>query len=578
MQLILKELKQYKKQILLLFLLVLGFSFCFISVPGLIRNLIDISIPNKDYVSAVIISGFMFLLIVFQLIFGVYISKTSSNIVTSISARLRSKMFNKVINLSSQQIDKFSISSMITRTCADIVQIQSFLSVGLNIIFMAPLMCIIGTFGAISVSSNISSILIFTLPVMCVVFILIGRATIPLTNQIQIKLDNINRVIREQLSGSRVIRAFGTKNFEKQRFDIVNREYFRLNKKMLYLIGLFNPFVNVVFAVTTCCVFLSAIFFINNQGIGFTSGQIVTVISYITSIVASVIYSIIIILYLPRTITCSKRVEEVLNAKDLIESPNSEIKIQDDDKASVEFKNVSFTYPGAKKSAVANLNFKLNAGQTLAIIGGTGTGKTTIINMIPRLYDCTKGEVLVDGVNVKDYKLNDLREKIGFVPQSACLFKGTIYSNIEFGSTNISEQKAIEALKCAQAYDFVSSTDKDIYAEVSQSGTNFSGGQKQRLCIARAIANKRKIYVFDDSFSALDFKTDKSIRQSLKKMTKDACTIIVAQRVSTIIDADQIIVIDNGNPVGIGTHDELVSNCSTYREIVESQMGTAEAV
>ncbi len=541
------------------------------------QYLIDYSIPKNDVYSVFKIIGVMVLLIITQLFLGILTAKTSSKIAMQTSASLRYKIFKKVQGLSQEEIDNFTISSLITRTCTDVQHIQMFLSMSLTIIFIAPLMCIIGIVKAINVSPELSSILTFSIPTLLIFLIAIGKITIPLTKKIQKKLDDINRVIKEQLTGSRIIRAFGTKKFEKERFEKVNFRFFSLNKKMMYLLALYPSIVNTILAITTCGIILFAILLITDENLVFTAGQVVAIISYVLTIITSVIFLAIIFLFLPRTITCATRTKEVLESINLIKDAQnfdlSEIKKQ----GFIEFKKVSFTYAVSSKPAISNLSFKTGPGQTTAIIGGTGMGKSTIINMIPRLYDCTEGEILVDGLNVKDYKISELRKKIGFVPQKANLFKGTIYSNIEFGCKNASEEQVIEALKISQSYDFVKEKEKGIYEPVAQMGTNFSGGQKQRLCIARAIASKREIYIFDDSFSALDFKTDKTLRKALKSKTKNAATIIVAQRVNTIIDADQIIVVDKGKVVGIGKHNELIKNCEIYNEIVRSQIGTKEA-
>mgnify|MGYP002514867648 CR=1 FL=1 len=377
--------------------------------------------------------------------------------------------------------------------------------------------------------------------------------------------------MREKLTGVRVIRAFGTVDFESKKFEVINKDYKKTNMKLQRTTNSVMPILTVVLSFTAAMVMLMAANQSVNKGYDYTIGEIMAIIQYIMQIMMAVIMLTIVFVQLPRASTAAARAQEVLETEPTIKNKE---KTQDNTKKKgyLTFKNVSFTYPGADVPAIKNLSFEAKPGETTAIIGGTGMGKSTIVNLIPRLYDVTEGQVLVDDVDVRDYDTEVLRNKIGFVPQKAVLFAGTIDSNIAFGDENADEDRIEEAVKIAQSYDFVMKKEDGFNSRISQGGTNVSGGQRQRLAIARAVVRKPEIYVFDDSFSALDFKTDKALRHALSKETGEATVVIVAQRISTIIDADRIIVVEKGEVVGMGTHDELVKTCDVYKEIVDSQM------
>ncbi|MDO5328965.1 MAG: ABC transporter ATP-binding protein [Coriobacteriia bacterium] len=575
MSIVFREFKYFWKQFVGLVIAVIGLTTTAMGLPYLMQALIDYSIPEEDYMSVVVVCGFMLLLVGIELLSGLFTANLAARVAMGVSRNLRGKVFHKVQGFSEAEIDAFSTSSLITRTCTDIQQIQLFLALCLSIAMMAPIMCIVGMIMAISTSPDLSAILIFSIPMLAIALVIIGRIAIPLSNRIQKKLDRINMVIREKLTGARVIRAFGTTKFEEGRFDKINVEYTKMNKKMMIVVAAMLPVIVLILALTVAALMYIACRSDYTAGIQYTTGEVMAIISYIINIMAAVILLTIVFLLLPRAAACAKRTKEVLQSENLIKDA-LDPKNNPDKRGYLEFKNVSFTYVGASKPAIKDLSFTSAPGETTAIIGGTGMGKSTIINMIPRLYDVSEGSILVDGVDVRDYKLDELRKKIGFVPQKACLFKGTIDSNIMFGDKEATEDAVEEAIQIAQSYDFVMEKEKGFEEPVAQGGQNFSGGQKQRLCIARAIVRKPEIYIFDDSFSALDFKTDKTLRHALKDKTKDATTVIVAQRVSTILEADRIICIDRGEVKGIGTHEELLKSCDVYKEIVESQMSKSE--
>ncbi|MBQ8860901.1 MAG: ABC transporter ATP-binding protein [Ruminococcus sp.] len=571
MKCVFRELASYKKELFFIILTVFGTTMATLGLPSMLIRLIDIAIPNKDVGMVLRVGGFMIALVVFGLWCGITTSRLSATVSMGVGRNLRSKVFRKVQYFSQTEIDRFTASSLITRTNNDITQVQTFLNQCLRIAFQAPIMCVCGIILAISSSPQLSGVLVISIPLMCVVLVVIAKIAIPLSTKIQGKIDRLNLVMREKLTGVRVIRAFGTVDFESKKFDKINIDYKKNNMKLQRTTNSVMPVLTVILSFTAAMVMLMAANQSVNKGIDYTIGEIMAIIQYIMQIMMAVIMLTLVFVQLPRANTSAQRALEVLETEPVIKN-KEKTKNNTKKRGYLTFKNVSFTYPGADVPAIKNLSFEAKPGETTAIIGGTGMGKSTIVNLIPRLYDVTEGQVLVDGVDVRDYDTEVLRNKIGFVPQKAVLFAGTIDSNIAFGDKNADEDRIEEAVKIAQSYDFVMKKDGGFNSPISQGGTNVSGGQRQRLAIARAIVRKPEIYVFDDSFSALDFKTDKSLRQALSAETGDATVVIVAQRISTIIDADRIIVVENGEVVGMGTHNELVKSCDVYKEIVDSQM------
>lgn len=572
MKSVFKEMGSYKKELLLIVLTTIGTTMATLGLPSLLSIMIDEATSGQDIKKVLTIGAIMITIVIGGLLCGILTSKLSATVSMGVGRNLRSKIFKKVQYFSQTEIDRFTASSLITRTNNDVTQIQTFLNQCLRIAIQAPIMCICGIILALTSSPSLSSVLIISIPVMCVVLVIIAKIAIPLSTQIQGKIDRINLVMREKLTGVRVIRAFGTIDFESKKFDEINKDYKKNNMKLQRTTNSVMPVLTIVLSFTAALVLLMAA----NQDVikqtaDYTIGEVMAIIQYIMQIMMAVIMLTIVFVQLPRASTAAARAKEVLDTECIIQN-KEETKDNTKKKGYLTFKNVSFTYPGADVPAIKNLSFEAKPGETTAIIGGTGMGKSTIVNLIPRLYDVTEGQVLVDDVDVRDYDTKVLREKIGFVPQKAVLFAGTIDSNIAFGDKNADEDRIEEAVKIAQSYDFVMKKDDGFNSPISQGGTNVSGGQRQRLAIARAIVRKPEIYVFDDSFSALDFKTDKALRQALSAETGDATVVIVAQRISTIIDADRIIVVEKGEVVGMGTHNELVKTCDVYKEIVDSQM------
>ncbi len=574
MKTVMKTMGKYRGKLLLLVFAVLCTTVCTMGWPRLLAVLIDTAIPNHDEGMVFTVCGLMLLLVGAGIFFGVLTSRFSSEISMGTGRDLRRQVFEKVTGFSQSQIDSFSTSSLITRTNTDVSQIQLFLNQCLSIAISAPVMCIVGIVLSVSQSPTLSKVLIVSVPLMAVVLLVIARVSLPLNITMQELTDRINLVTREKLTGARVIRAFGTTRFENGRFEAISKEYTSISKKSQRMLQLVMPLLTVILALTAGAVLYLAVVKNVYEGIDYTTGEVMSIVSYVMEIMVAVIQLTYVFIMLPRASTSARRVREVLESENPLLEPAKSAP-QGKQKGTLEFDHVTFTYPGSSEPAVKDLSFRAGPGEITAVIGGTGMGKTSIVNLIPRLYDATEGRVLVDGVDVKDYTLSALREKIGFVPQKANLFTGTIDSNVGFGREGADEYDIEEAVRTAQSYDFVMKKDEGFASPVSQGGSNLSGGQRQRLAIARALVRKPEIYVFDDSFSALDFRTDKALRSALKKQTagKLCTTVIVAQRVSTVMDADRIIVIDSGNIMGIGTHEQLMKTCPIYREIAESQLG-----
>lgn len=574
MKTVMKTMGKYRGKLLLLVFAVLCTTVCTMGWPRLLAVLIDTAIPNHDEKMVFTVCGLMLLLVGAGIFFGVITSRLSAEISMGTGRDLRRQVFEKVTGFSQSQIDSFSTSSLITRTNTDVSQIQLFLNQCLSIAISAPVMCIVGVVLSVSQSPTLSRVLIVSVPLMAVVLLVIARVSLPLNITMQELTDRINLVTREKLTGARVIRAFGTTRFENGRFEAISKEYTSISKKSQRMLQLVMPLLTVILALTAGAVLYLAVVKSVYEGIDYTTGEVMSIVSYVMEIMVAVIQLTYVFIMLPRASTSARRVREVLESENPLLEPAKSAP-QGKQKGTLEFDHVTFTYPGSSEPAVKDLSFRAGPGEITAVIGGTGMGKTSIVNLIPRLYDATEGHVLVDGVDVKDYTLSALREKIGFVPQKANLFTGTIDSNVGFGREGADEYDIEEAVRTAQSYDFVMKKDEGFASPVSQGGSNLSGGQRQRLAIARALVRKPEIYVFDDSFSALDFRTDKALRSALKKQTagKLCTTVIVAQRVSTVMDADRIIVIDSGNIMGIGTHEQLMKTCPIYREIAESQLG-----
>ena len=531
---------------------------------------IDVDKMQTDYMLSVGVK--MVALALLAMVFTVCTVFLSAKVGAGFARNLRSKTVTKAMNLSNKEFEEISSASLITRCTNDITQIQMVIVMMLRMVIYAP---IIG-FGALSKVSGSSMswvIGVAVLSILGLVIILFSLA-LPRFKKIQTLIDKINLVARETLTGLPVIRAFSTEKHEEKRFDNANTDFTKLNIFVGRVMTVMMPAMMFIMnGVSVLIIWVGA----SKVDMGTMQvGTLMAFITYTMQIIMAFLMLSMMTFVLPRSIISMKRIAEVLNKDISVKDKEKTVKFDPKKKGIIEFKDVYFRYPDAEEDVLRNISFTANPGETTAFIGSTGSGKSTLINLIPRFFDVTGGKILVDGVDIRDVKMHDLRAKIGYVPQKGTLFTGTIESNIAFGDSNISQKEVIKAAKTSQSWDFIEAKDKGLEEPISQGGTNVSGGQKQRLSIARALAINPEIYIFDDSFSALDYKTDAILRKELSKNTKNGTILIVAQRISTIMNADQIVVLDEGKVVGIGKHKDLLESCEVYKEIALSQLSKEE--
>lgn len=511
---------------------------------------------------------------VLSMIAAITVGFLASRVGASLGRTLRSKTFEKVMRFSSKEMTEFSTASLITRSTNDIQQIQQMTVMMLRMVFFAPFMALGGIYKVLNTNTSMTWIIgVAVLGVVVIVGILF-TTVMPRFKLLQNLVDKLNLVTREILTGLPVIRAFSTERFEENRFDGVNKDLTKVNMFVNRMMSCMMP--AMMFVMNVISVLIVWVGAKNIDTGAMQVGDMMAFIQYTMQIVMSFLMISMISVMIPRAAVSANRINEVLE-KDIVIKEDKNLKSFDNNKKGlVEFNNVSFRYPDADEDILHDINFTAEPGKTTAFIGSTGSGKSTLINLIPRFHDVTEGEIKINGVNIKNVSLHDLREKIGYVPQKGVLFSGTIDSNLRYGKKDATEEDIIKAAKIAQSIDFINDKEDKFDSEISQGGSNVSGGQKQRLSIARAIAKDPEIFIFDDSFSALDFKTDAKLRKALKTETKESTVLIVAQRISTILDADQIVVLDEGKVVGIGTHKELLKNCEIYKEIALSQLSKEE--
>lgn len=571
-----KELFLFKWALLLLILTVIGSVAANLALPMYLSEVINTAIPAGDKVRIVSIGGTMLLFVLLGVLCSVGTGFFASLASVGFGRNVRSRIFRKVQYYSQTEFDGFSTSSLITRTNNDVVQVQTFMNMLLKVCLMAPVMCIGGVVLALAKSVTMSMILIVSLPVMIAFVLIIARLASPLSRKMQEKLDEINLVTREKLTGIRVARAFGTEQFEEERFNRVNDEFMVNTVRMNSVMGIMIPGLSLILYATMVALIAFGGYQIINIHTAIPIGDIIAVIQYVMQIMMSVMMLSMIFVMYPRAAVSAGRINEVLDTVPVVADCDGAV-TETGIKGYVSFRDVTFTFPNAEAPALEHISFDSSPGEVTAVIGSTGSGKSTLINLIPRFYDVQEGEILVDGVNVKEMSLETLRGKIGLVPQKAFLFRGTIAENVGYGQEEPNQANVEHAVMTAQSYDFVTAKEGGFDAPISQGGANVSGGQRQRLAIARAIARKPEIYIFDDSFSALDYKTDAALRKDLLSEAKEATVILVAQRVSTIKNADRILVLEDGRCVGQGRHEELMKSCEVYREIVYSQLTQEEA-
>ena len=582
----LKLLKDFtKKDYLIIFIAILLIVF---------QVWLDLKLP--DYMSEITVlvqtegsqmseiieqGGYMLFCAGGSLVSAIIVGYLASLLSASFSRTLMKKLFEKVENFGMEEINKFSTSSLITRTTNDVTNIQMFISMGLQMLIKAPITAVWAVLKILNKSwqwSAVTGVAVFFLLVTVSILMFL---VLPRFKRVQSLIDNINGLTRENLTGLRVVRAFNAEEYQQDKFEVGNKELTGTQLFNQRAMALMSPVMYLIMNLVTLAIYVVGSHLIDAAGMAdkiTLFGNMVVFSSYAMQVIASFLMLAVIFIMYPRASVSADRIAEVLDSRAHIKDGNINTDTTDK-KGEIEFKNVSFKYPDGDEYVLKNISFTAKKGETVAIIGSTGSGKTTLINLIPRFYDVTEGEVLVDGVNVKDYSQNFLHNKLGYVPQRAVMFSGSVNYNVSYGDNGkgeIPEEKIKKAISIAQATDFVEKMPEKYESHIAQGGTNISGGQKQRLAIARAIARSPEIYIFDDSFSALDYKTDFMLRDELNKYTKDSTNIIVAQRIGTILNADKIIVLENGECVGMGTHKELLENCKVYQEIAYSQLSKEE--
>lgn len=566
-------LKPYWKSVIGVLALIFVQSFSELYLPTLMADIVDIGVVREDTKYIVKVGSLMMLIATLGTLAAITASFLSSRTATAFGRDLRGQVFKRVEAFSLNEFNKIGTSSLITRTTNDITQIQQVIMMSLRMMIRAPMMAIGGIVMAFSKDAKLSLIIVFVIPIIAIRILIMGKKGMPLFEKMQTKLDKLNQVLREKLMGVRVIRAFNREAYEKKRFKDVNYDLTNTSIKVNKIMAVLMPITALMFNFATIFIIWFGAIRVDNGTM--QVGDLMAFIQYIMQIMFALFMMSVMFVMIPRASASALRINEVLNTvaeiKDLetlnINIPRSGV---------IEFKDVTFSYPSAEEAILKDISFTAKPGEITAIIGGTGSGKSTLVNLIPRFYDINDGEILVDGVNIKEMSQKNLRNKIGLVPQKVVLFTGTIKENIKYGKTDASDEEISKAAEIAQATEFILNMKDGFDTVIAQGGTNLSGGQKQRLSIARALVRKPQIYLFDDSFSALDFKTDAKLRNALNKEIQNATLIVVAQRVSTVMDAHQIIVLDQGKIAGIGGHKELLKTCSVYREIVFSQLSEEE--
>ena len=581
----LKLLKTFKKKEWLLaiisFLLIFFQVWLELKMPDYMSKITQLVQTDGSSMKAILENGGYMLACAFgSLIAAIIVGYLISIISATFSKRTRKMIFTKVEELAIHEVKQFSTNSLITRTTNDVTQIEMLIAMGLQLLIKAPITAIWAVTKILNKSVEWSIITAIAVVILLSVIASLVIIVMPRFKIVQKLTDSINGVTRENLTGIRVVRAFNAEKYQEDKFEDVNNKLTNLQLFNQKKFAIMSPIMYLVMYFLTLSIYFVGAKLIDNALMAdkiALFGDMVVFSSYAMQIIMSFLMLAMIFMMLPRAQVSAKRINEVLDTDITIKDGELD-KDTTDLRGYVEFKNVSFKYPDAEEYLLENISFKAKKGETIAFIGSTGSGKSSLINLVPRFYDATSGEVLVDGVNVKDYKQEFLHQKIGYIPQKAVMFNGTVKSNITYGDSGKekTEKTVKEAIRVAQAEEFVSKMDHKYDTHIAQGGTNVSGGQKQRLAIARAIARDPEIYIFDDSFSALDYKTDKILRQELKKYTKDATNLIVAQRIGTIMNADQILVLDNGKCVGMGTHKELLKTCDVYKQIALSQLSKEE--
>lgn len=572
MNLILKYLKNYKLLFFFNVISVFGFILVELGIPTIVATMIDVGVTNKDVSFIYMMGGCIALVSLIGVGGTIALGYCCSKISTAITRDIRNDIFEKVQQFTANEFNQIGTSSMITRTNNDAFQIQQFVNVLLRTALMTPIMFIFSFIMTARASLPLSYIIAATIPLIILGVVIVAKVTKPISENQQSSLDDLNRISRENLSGIRVIRAFNNDNYEQARFNETNHRFTKYSKKLFKIMTMTQPIFFMLMNIAGLSIYWVAAHLISSGSLEI--GQLVAFMDYLFHAMFSIMLFCTVFMMYPRAEVSAKRIEEVFKLEPLIK--NTPIESNINEQVSIEFDHVTFVYPDGEEPVLQDVSFKVSKGQMIAFIGSTGSGKSTLVNLIPRFYDVSSGSIKINGKDIRDYDVLELRDKLGVIPQKAVLFSGSIADNIRFGKKDATDEEVEYAAQVAQAYPFIMKKEHGFDEEISEGATNVSGGQKQRLSIARALVRKAQIYIFDDSFSALDFKTDAILRKELKKEMKDSIMMVVAQRISSIMEADQIIVLNEGKVVGHGTHRQLLKECQIYHEIATSQLSEKE--
>ena len=572
MKLILKYLKNYKLLFFFNVISVFGFILVELGIPTIVATMIDVGVTNKDVSFIYMMGGCIALVSLIGVGGTIALGYCCSKISTAITRDIRNDIFAKVQQFTANEFNQIGTSSMITRTNNDAFQIQQFVNVLLRTALMTPIMFIFSFIMTARTSLPLSYIIAATIPLIILGVVVVAKITKPISENQQSSLDDLNRISRENLSGIRVIRAFNNDQYEQKRFKETNHRFTKYSKKLFKIMTMTQPIFFMLMNVAGLSIYWVAAHLISTGSLEI--GQLVAFMDYLFHAMFSIMLFCTVFMMYPRAEVSAKRIEEVFNLDPIIKNKPADSDF--DEKVSIEFDHVTFVYPDGEEPVLQDVSFKANKGEMIAFIGSTGSGKSTLVNLVPRFYDVSSGSIKINGKDIRDYDVLELRDKLGVIPQKAVLFSGTIADNIRFGKKDASDEEVEYAAKVAQAYPFIMEKENGFDEEISEGATNVSGGRKQRLSIARALVRKAQIYIFDDSFSALDFKTDAILRKELKKEMTESIMLVVAQRISSIMEADQIIVLNEGKVVGKGTHHQLLKECQIYHEIATSQLSEEE--
>ena len=572
MKLILKYLKNYKLLFFFNVISVFGFILVELGIPTIVATMIDVGVTNKDVSFIYMMGGCIALVSLIGVGGTIALGYCCSKISTAITRDIRNDIFAKVQQFTANEFNQIGTSSMITRTNNDAFQIQQFVNVLLRTALMTPIMFIFSFIMTARASLPLSYIIAATIPLIILGVVVVAKITKPISENQQSSLDDLNRISRENLSGIRVIRAFNNDQYEQKRFKETNHRFTKYSKKLFKIMTMTQPIFFMLMNVAGLSIYWVAAHLISTGSLEI--GQLVAFMDYLFHAMFSIMLFCTVFMMYPRAEVSAKRIEEVFNLDPIIKNKPADSDF--DEKVSIEFDHVTFVYPDGEEPVLQDVSFKANKGEMIAFIGSTGSGKSTLVNLVPRFYDVSSGSIKINGKDIRDYDVLELRDKLGVIPQKAVLFSGTIADNIRFGKKDASDEEVEYAAKVVQAYPFIMEKENGFDEEISEGATNVSGGQKQRLSIARALVRKAQIYIFDDSFSALDFKTDAILRKELKKEMTESIMLVVAQRISSIMEADQIIVLNEGKVVGKGTHHQLLKECQIYHEIATSQLSEEE--